>query len=390
MPMHVWERTLNTTIKSIAAAAIMTVATPAFAGGVTVAEEGDSKLKIEALLFLNTYNQKAETITAAGNAVTNTTGLAVDRAYFTAKYFMNDDWMMRITLDAGNDQSLAGKKQNVFLKAAYVEGKLAGDALVLRVGQSHTPWIDYEQGLWKHRYASQVFTDKYKFDDSFDLGVGLKGSLADGMVKYFVTETNGTGYANAARYNSIDLNARIGIYPVKGLTLDFQFRDGYRGSKRQTIVAGTQVNTAGVKSAMMQAMVSYGTDDFRIGGNYVANKDKAKDATASISHGGNVSSAFVTAATGDVVKNNAFAVWGWAKFGGGFGAFARYENMNTKLNTVATKEKLTRYMGGLEYTVTKGVTFAAVVDATKLKNRGGVTANTRKDTRYGIITQVKL
>ncbi|OIO66052.1 MAG: hypothetical protein AUJ56_13490 [Zetaproteobacteria bacterium CG1_02_49_23] len=289
---------------------------------------------------------------------------------------------MRITLDAGNDPSLAGKKQNAFLKAAYVEGKLAGDALVLRIGQSHTPWIDYEQGLWKHRYASPVLTDKYKFDDSFDLGVGLKGSLADGMVKYFVTETNGTGYANAARSGSLDLNARIGIYPVEGLTLDFQFRDGKRGTKTSTI--------KGVKSAMMQGMISYGTDDFRIGGNYVANKDKAKDATASIAHGGNVSSAHVTAATGDVVKNNAYAVWTWARFGGGFGAFARYENMNTKLNTVTTKEKLTRYMGGLEYTVTKGVTFAAVVDATKLKNRGGVTANSRKDTRYGIFTQVAL
>jgi len=59
MPMHAWERTLNTTMKSIAAAAILTAATPAFAGGVTVAEEGDSKLKLEALLFLNTYSQKA-------------------------------------------------------------------------------------------------------------------------------------------------------------------------------------------------------------------------------------------------------------------------------------------------------------------------------------------
>ena len=374
-------KSLKATIKTIATAAALAVATPAFAGGVTVAEEGESKLKLEALLFLNAYNQKAETITAAGNVPTNTTGLAVDRAYFTAKYFMNDDWMMRITLDAGNDQSLAGKKQNVFLKAAYVEGKLAGDALVLRVGQSHTPWIDYEQGLWKHRYVSQVLTDKYKFDDSFDLGFGLKGSLADGMVKYFVTETNGTGYANAARRGSIDLNARIGLYPVEGLTMDFQFRDGKRGTKTST--------TQGVKSALMQAMLSYGTSDFRIGANYVANKDRAKDATASISHGGNVSSAYVTAVAGDEVKSNAYAVWGWAKFGD-YGVFGRYEDMKTKLNNAAVKEKLSRYMGGIEYTVTKGVTFAAVVDATKLKNRGGVAANIRKDTRYGIFTQVAL
>jgi len=173
---------------AIAAATVLTAST-AYAGGVTVAEEGESKLKLEALMYLNTYSEKAETITGATNATTKTVGLAVDRAYFTAKYFFNDDWMMRITLDAGRDASLAGKKQNVFLKAAYVEGKLLGDAAVLRVGQSHTPWIDYEQGLWQHRYASQVFTDKYKFDDSFDLGLGLKGTLADGMVKYFVMST---------------------------------------------------------------------------------------------------------------------------------------------------------------------------------------------------------
>ncbi|NWF38045.1 hypothetical protein F3F96_02675 [Mariprofundus sp. NF] len=373
---------MKTTMKSIATAAIMAVATPAFAGGVTVAEEGDSKLKLEALLFLNTYSQKAQTITAATTTTTKTVGMAVDRAYFTAKYFMNDDWMMRITLDAGNDPSLAGKKQNVFLKAAYLEGKLAGDALVLRVGQSHTPWIDYEQGLWKHRYASQVFTDKYKFDDSFDLGFGLKGSLADGMVKYFVTETNGTGYGNAARANSVDLNARIGLYPVKGLTLDFQFRDGKRGTKTSTV--------QGVKSQLMQAMLSYGTDDFRLGGNYIRNKDKAVDATGSVRHGGNVRSGYITAVAGDVAKNNAFAVWGWAKFGGGFGAFARYENMNTKLNNAATKEKLARYMGGIEYTVTKGVTFALVADSTKLKNVNGVSTDINKDTRFGLFTQVAL
>ncbi|MFC1626531.1 hypothetical protein ACFL19_02370, partial [Pseudomonadota bacterium] len=110
--------------KIIATAAMLAFATPAFAGGVVVAEDGPSKLKLEALLFLNTYAQKADTTTAAGTVSTKTQGLAVDRAYFTAKYFFNDDWMMRITLDAGNDQSLAGKKQNVFLKAAYVEGKL--------------------------------------------------------------------------------------------------------------------------------------------------------------------------------------------------------------------------------------------------------------------------
>ena len=369
---------------AIAAATVLSVST-AYAGGVTVAEEGESKLKLEALMYLNTYSEKAETITGATNTTNKTVGLAVDRAYFTAKYFFNDDWMMRITLDAGRDASLAGKKQNVFLKAAYVEGKLMGDAAVLRVGQSHTPWIDYEQGLWKHRYVSQVFTDKYKFDDSFDLGLGLKGTLADGMVQYFITETNGTGYANAGRSGSVDLNTRIGIYPVEGLTLDFQFRDGYRGSK--TLGTGA---VAGVKSALMQAMATYGTNDWRVGGNYISNKDTAKGGATSVAHGGNVTSAYTVTTAGNEAKNSAYALWAWGKLANDFGAFGRYENMNTKLNNAATKEKLTRYVAGVEYNAIKNVKFALVVDATKLINVGGVAANTNKNTRFGLFSEVKM
>jgi hypothetical protein len=348
----------------------------------------NGKLTLEALLYLNTYHQKADTTTAAGTTSTKTTGLAVDRAYFTAKYFFDKNWMMRITLDAGNDQSLTGKKQNVFLKAAYVEGKLVGDAVVLRLGQSHTPWIDYEQGLWKHRYVAQVMTDVYKFDDSFDLGVGLKGKLADGLVQYFVTETNGTGYANAARSGSVDFNSRIGIYPIEGLTLDFQFRDGNRGTK--TTVAS--VTTAGVKSTLMQAMVTYGTKDFRIGGNYINNSDKANSAiTSTLHHGGYVSSGYNmgTLVANDKLKSTAFGIWGWTKFPGtDFGAFGRYENMKIKLNSGTVNEKLTRFMAGLEYNVIKGVDISLVTDNFKLKSRGGVAANQRKDTRYGLYSQI--
>jgi len=405
-------------LKKFVAAAVllMGMAPSAFAGGVQVdnksltdilIEKGvitkeeamkvskadNGKLKFEALFFLNTYSQKADTTTGGTTTSTKTAGLAVDRAYFTGKYFFDDNWMMRITLDAGNDQSLTGKKQNVFLKAAYVEGKLAGDAAVLRLGQSHTPWIDYEQGLWKHRYVAQVMTDVYKFDDSFDLGVGLKGKLADGLVQYFVTETNGSGYSTATRTNAVDLNSRIGIYPVDGLTLDFQFRDGHRGTKTTV----NSVTTAGVKSTLMQAMVTYGTKDWRIGGNYINNRDKADStSTTNLHHGGYVSSGFNfnTLAAGDKLTSTAYGVWAWAKIPGTkFGGFGRYENM-TRQNTVAAtglksiKEKSNRYLAGLEYNVIKGVDFSLVFDQTKLTARGGTVGNERKDTRYGVYSQI--
>ena len=402
---------MNLNIKKTIAAAVvlMGMAPSAFAGGVQIdnksltdilIEKGvltkadaktiskSEKLKLEALFYLNTYSQTADTTTAAGTTSTKTSGLAVDRAYFTAKYSFNDDWMMRLTTDMGNETNLS-KKQNIYLKYAYLEGKLAGKAAVLRLGQSHTPWIDYEQGLWGHRYVAKVMSDQYKFDDSSDLGIGLKGTLLDGMVKYFVTESNGTGYGNGARSNGLDFNSRIGIYPVDGLTLDFQFRDGYRGTK--TSVAS--VGTSGVKSSFWQGMITYKLADSRLGFNYMSNKDKANSATASITHGGNVSSGYATAAIGDQVESTGMSVWGTTKFGDGFGAFARYENLQNKFSAGgvanALKEKVSRYMVGAEYTLTKGVDFALVYDNSKLTNRGGVAANERKDTRYGLYSQVK-
>ncbi|HKI61795.1 MAG TPA: hypothetical protein VKA31_05830 [Mariprofundaceae bacterium] len=351
----------------------------------TVAENGDSKLKVESLFYLNTTAHKADT-----NGVTQTkdTGLAVDRAYLTLKYSFNSDWMMRFTTDVESKAGgLTGKKQNIYLKYAYVEGKLAGDAAVLRLGQSHTPWIDYEQGLWKHRYVSKVMSDNFKFDDSSDLGIGLKGKLADGMVGYWVTETTGAGYGNGAgSTNGMDLNARIGIYPIEGLTLDVQFRDGYRGSK--TFTGGAA--TAGVKSTMYQVMATYGMGhDFRVGVNYLSNKDKARSAAVSTAHGGAVSSGFATAALNDEVKSTGYGVWGWAKFAENFGAFGRYENLKNSLNG-GTKEKVTHYVAGVDYAVTKGVTFGLAFDSSKLTNRAGTAGQTRKDTRYGLYTQVAL
>lgn len=407
---------MNLNIKNSVAAAVvlMGLAPSAIAGGVqidnnsltdvlvakgvltkeeakAVAKNNDGKLKLEALFYLNTTTDEKTAITAASTLDTRTNGLNVDRAYFTAKYHFNDDWMARFTTDMGNEPGL-GKQQSIYLKYAYVEGKLAGDAAVLRLGQSHTPWIDYEQGLWKYRYVSKVMSDQYGFDTSSDLGVGLKGKLADGLIGYWLTATNGTGYSkgNKVSGNSgIDFNSRIGIYPVDGLTLDAQFMNGYRGTRTSI----NNVTTSGVKSTLAQAMVTYKLDDYRIGANYLFNRDEAHSATASGAHGGNATSKYKTAALGDKVESSGLSIWATGKFDGGFGAFGRYERMTNKFTNAAgiannLKEETSRYMAGLEYNVTKGIDFSLVYDYTKLTNQGNVAADASKDVRYGLYSQV--
>lgn len=355
----------NMNIKTIFRAAALliatAIATPAFAGGVTIAKNDESKLKLEAKIFLNTTDYHKE---VNGVQTVHTRTASLDRAYLGIKYYFDKDWMMRITYDVNNEVGL-GKSQQVFLKYAYLEGKLAGDALVLRLGQSHTPWIDYEQGLWKHRYVSKVMTDTNKLDSSSELGVGLKGKV--NIFHYFVTATDGYSYSSAKNFKNggtgIDFNGRVGVEPIEGLTLDVQYINGFNG---------TQTSTAtGTKQTFYQAMATYGSGhDYRIGVNYLNNKE-------------------VTVATNLTSKKaDGFDVWGWAKISSNFGAFARYESLKDKLSAASPEKKL-RTVVGLEYSPRKHINLSLAYDNLKVTNLGNVANKTERVRRYGLYSQFK-
>jgi len=360
---------MKSIIRTAALLAAAAVATPAFAGGVTIAKDGDSKLKLEAKVFAAATSYKKETTTAGTTVVNNKSrSVSLDRAYLGIKYYFDDDWMMRITYDVNNETGL-GKSQQVFLKYAYLEGKLAGKAAVLRLGQSHTPWIDYEQGLWKHRYVSKVTSDEYKYDSSSELGIGLKGKVD--MFHYFVTATDGNSYSKAKNFKSntgstvIDLNARVGVTPVEGLTIDAQYITGYNGSKFLN-------STVAVKQTFTQFMVTYGMGhDFRVGANYMTDKG-TPDANS----------------TKVKVKTNAFGLWGWANFTDNMGAFARYEQKTDKI-AVTNAQKSKRYVAGFEYTPRKHVNLSLAIDSLKVSNLGSVANKSEKVTRVGLYSQFK-
>lgn len=370
---------LKAIIKTIAALTMLAISAPAFAGGVVVAKDGESKLKMEATVFtkLTRFDR-----TSNGVDVTKTQSLNLDRSYLTVKYNFDSDWMMRITTDVvltdaiNANGKVVKKNNNIFLKYAYLQGKLYGDAVVLRLGQSHTPWIDYEENLWAHRYFSPVLIDKNGYDASSDLGIGLKGKVLDGFAHYWVTYTNGAGYShpggvNNKLGNSMDIDSRIGFVPLPGMTVDFQYRNGYKDTKIRPATAATK--RAETKSTLEQIMVTYGSHhDYRVGANYALNK------TSKLNLG-----------IADITQS-AYDIWGWVKFGGNYGAFARYDY--TKDDNLATKQlKKIRYFGGLEYFPTKHVTLALGYDYTKTTIGGAPTAANPeiKDTRYGLWSEFK-
>ena len=406
---------MNVNIKKmvVATVVLMGVIPSAFAGGVQidnksltdvliekgvltkeeakkVANTEDGKLKLEAVFYLNTThnNTTVKTASPVTSLKTKTTGLNVDRAYFTAKYSFNDNWMARVTTDINHESTLS-KKQSIFLKYAYVEGKLVGDAAVLRLGQSHTPWIDHQEEQNEHRYVFKTYVDTWKFDDSSDLGLGLKGKLAGGMVNYWVTETNGQGYGGGnvgTGNNGLDFNSRISVTPMDDLSLDFQFRNGYRGTKNFV----SNVTSAGIKSTLFQGQVAYTPKGYGIGLGYVNNKDIAKDiAGLSVTHGSKYT--LTTAAGGNKeLKSDGYYLWARGELSNDFAAFGNIEYLQNKKQVASsTNEKINRYVAGLEYSPVKNVTFAAVYDTTTYKNTASVANDKKTANIFGLYSQVK-
>jgi hypothetical protein len=403
---------MKTNIRNLivaAAIAMVGLASPAFAGGVQVdnkslidllqnkgvLSEGeakaikhnnDGKLKFEGLVFANTrFTEKTDQV----GTTDRSQGLAIDRAYLTAKYSFNDDWMMRITTDVHLDGGLSKKNNNIFLKYAYVQGKLLGDAAVLRLGQSHTPWIDHEEHLWGHRYASPVFIDKHGFSASSDLGIGLKGKLANGLVKYWLTETDGAGYSHPGMHldastgtwktglpKAFDFDSRLGVYPIKGLTLDFQFRDGFKGTKY--FDKTNKQTTPGTKHTLWQAMATYGMGhDWRVGANYVSEKsDRKVDG--------------LNAITAQTDKTTGYAIWGWTKFPGtSFGAFGQYDYDRVKRTGSSINPKTNRYLLGLEYFPAKHIVLSLLYDFSKTTDHKFVRGDLAKNKTFGLFSEFK-
>jgi hypothetical protein len=329
------------------------------AGGIAVDNDNDDagKLTVSSKFFINATQNKTS---INGVDTAKSTGIALDRAYLTVKYKTNDVWSMKLTADATLNTAATGKKTEVFIKSAFVQANFAPE-LQFNIGVIGTPWVGYENGIDGHRYIVKAYTDTKGFDASADAGLGLSGKFADGLIGYAVAAVNGKGYGDITATNAVDFNSRIGVYPVDGLTLDFQYRTGYKGTKT--------LGVAGNKSTLTQAMVTYGaTKNYRVGANLIQNK--------------------ITVAGVDT-KTRGIAAWGRAKFGGDFGAYARYENSKVDLATSAVDEKENRYVVAFEYFANKNITMSLAWDQAKKTDRGHTIGATSKVSRYGLYTQSK-
>jgi len=307
--------------------------------------------------FIDLTSLDQQTATGAKTAASGF-GLDVTRFYLIANHTFDDVWSANLTTDF--NYVSADSETQLFIKKAYLQAKIS-DAFWVRAGSADLTWVPFTEEVYGYRYVEKVLLDRTSFGTSADWGVHIGGKFVDGKVAYALSAIEGNGYKNPTRSKSLDVEGRLSFKPVDGLTAGLGFYSGKRGKD----VEGT--TTPALHTAQRyDALLAYGNDHFKIGGEYF----KADNWTA-------VTSAATDSADG-------FAITAAVPVSGMTSIFARYDNDKPNKDTAPSKKE-EYYNAGVSFKPRKGVDLAVVWKHDEVKNNG---ATTGKSDEYGVWTQV--
>jgi hypothetical protein len=247
----------NTILRALAATAIalLAVARPGTAQ-ITPAEgytppNDDPAVKVGGTIFLDyTYQDAPEVTDADGNRVHSNT-FNVGRAYVNLTGQLHHLLGFRITPDivreTGTGSSLNGS-YTVRLKYAYAQLNLDDwlpKGTWIRLGLQQTPYVDFQESVYRYRFQGPTFTDREGFLTSSDLAVSTRLAFPSNFGDVHVGVYNGEGYTKpeANDQKAIQIRATVrpapGLLVLRGLRLT-AFWDGdhyVRDAKKERFVA---------------------------------------------------------------------------------------------------------------------------------------------------------
>ncbi|HUJ45361.1 MAG TPA: hypothetical protein VLW52_17325 [Opitutaceae bacterium] len=306
-------------------------------------------------MYIDVSNIDAET--ASGSKLsTSGTGLDVKRFYFGVTHVFDGMWSANINTDSA--YSSATGATNLFIKTAYVQAKFSPEAIV-QLGSANQPWIPFDEDLYTYRYVENTLIDRLHFGNSADWGVHFLGT--SGMVSYNVAAVNGGGYKNPTRSKGMDLEGRLSIEPIKGLTFAV---GGYDGKLGKDVEGSPATRTA----SRYDALVNYSTPQFSLGAEYFSESDWG----------------FTNSASSD--SGDGYAVFAKVKVGDPYWLFARWDEDKTS-KKLHPNMKENYFNAGWEYVAIKGVNLALVYKYDKVDNPASASA-LAKYNEIGMFAQV--
>jgi hypothetical protein len=192
----------------------------------------------------------------------NGTQTELKRFYFTVDHKFDDMFSANLTTDFRYNANGTSKDVLVYVKKAYLQAKFAPQ-LFVRVGSADLPWVPFAEGIYGYRFVENVVIDRTKFGTSADWGVHAGGTFGDGLVNYAVSAVNGAGYKTLSRSsNTIDLEGRVDVHPIKPITLAVGGYSGKLGKSADNGVDTRRATRWNVLAAYTDKRVRAGVEYF--------------------------------------------------------------------------------------------------------------------------------
>jgi len=309
------------------------------------------------------YTLAYDTLTRDSN-ITHINNFDIARAYINVNGSFAGGVKGRVTADiwrpTGGDGSLYYR-----LKYAYVSWTPEHSPLTFKLGQVHTPWVDFEEALWNYRMQGTVAMDRMGYETSSDFGAGVDGTFKADRVNFQAGIYGGEKYSGALGDQRKDLEARASVRLVGT-------DDGSRvGGLRLTGYAHLGAPTTGGQRNRFIGMVSYRSNDLTLAAQYGAITD-------STTGGPNAPGAAVNA-VGAVAQKKATVVSAYGVYhfpSTRFSVLGRVDLVNTNTADTTHMSKTTRFIAGVAYQVSPNLRLLADLDMLSYHSGYAPTAST--------------
>ncbi|HEV8598781.1 MAG TPA: porin, partial [Gemmatimonadales bacterium] len=176
----------------------------------------------------------------------------------------------RVTADIyrNTDGSLAYRLKYAFASWTPNDGK---SPLTFKLGQIHTPWLDWEEHLWDYRMQGSMAMERAGYVSSSDFGAGIDGMFDFDRFNFQIGVYNGENYNKAPGDQRKDLMGRASF---RILGTDEGGRDG---GLRLTGYAQYGKPTGGGARQRYIGMLSYRSKVLTLAAEAAATKDSVTD-----------------------------------------------------------------------------------------------------------------
>ena len=194
-----------------------------------------TSLSGKAFLNLSSITHKSNGSDACSACGDNGTQTELKRFYLGVDHKFDDMFSANLTTDFRYGANGTSKDVLVYVKKAYLQAKFAPE-LFVRVGAADLPWVPFVEGVYGYRFVENTLIDRTKYGTSSDWGVHLGGTFGGGIASYAVSAINGAGYKTLSRSsNTIDLEGRISVNPVKNIVLGVGGYSGKLGKSAENL-----------------------------------------------------------------------------------------------------------------------------------------------------------